>query len=55
MSPGDEGVANVSLSKIVNVGTFKIALKAVRKSSRYMSLKICNFSTMQNIRIQYEL
>ena len=35
--------------------TFRIALKAVGKNSKNMSSKIYNFSTMQNIRMQYEL
>ena len=34
---------------------FRIALKAVGKNSENMSLKIYNFSTIQNIRMQYEL
>jgi hypothetical protein len=40
---------------MVNAETFKTALKAVGKNSKHMSLKIYNFSTMQNIRMQYEL
>ena len=35
--------------------TFRTALKAVGKNSENMSSKIYNFSTMQNIRMQYEL
>jgi hypothetical protein len=35
--------------------TFRAALKAVGMKSKNMSLKIYNFSTMQNIRMQYEL
>ena len=53
---------------MVNAGTFRTALKAVGKNSENMSssevqeyinqFKICplqDFSTMQNIRTQYEL
>jgi hypothetical protein len=29
------------------VGNFRTALKVVEKNSKTMSLKICNFSTMQ--------
>ena len=43
------------LAKIVNSETFWIALKAVGKNSENMSSKIYNFSTTQNIRLQYEL
>ena len=44
------------LSKMVNAVTFfRTALKAVGKNSENMSSKIYNFSTMQNIRMQYEL
>jgi len=32
---------------------FRTALKAVEKSSKSITLKICNFSTMQNIRMKY--
>jgi hypothetical protein len=32
---------------MVNTVTLRTALKAVGKSSKYMSLKIYNFSTMQ--------
>jgi hypothetical protein len=35
--------------------TFRIALKAVRRNAENMSSKIFNFSTVQNIRMQYEL
>jgi hypothetical protein len=49
MSPGGKGVANVSAR------TFRTVLKAVGKSSKKMSSKIYNFSTMQNIMMQYEL
>ena len=35
--------------------TFRIALKAVGKNAENMSSKIFNFSTVQNIRMQYEL
>ena len=40
---------------MVNAETFRTALKAVGKNSENMSSKIYNFSTMQNIRMQYEL
>jgi hypothetical protein len=40
---------------MVNAETFKIALKAVGKNSENMSSRVHNFSSMQNIRIQYEL
>lgn len=40
---------------MVNTGTFRTALKAMGKNSENMSSKIYNFSTMQNIRMQYEL
>ena len=53
MSPGGKGVANVSAR------TFRTVLKAVGNNSENMSSKIHNslqdFSTMQNIRMQYEL
>ena len=52
MSLGGE---NVFLNKMVNAVNFRIALKAVGKNTENMSLKIYNFSTMQNIRMQYEL
>jgi len=52
MSLGGKGIANVLVK--VNAGTFKTALKSVGRSSRYMSLEIYNFSTLQNMRIQYE-
>jgi hypothetical protein len=35
--------------------TFRTAIKAVEKNAENMSLKIYNFSTLQNIRMQYEL
>jgi hypothetical protein len=35
--------------------TFMTALKAVGKNTENMSLKIHNFSTLQSIRMQYEL
>jgi hypothetical protein len=35
--------------------TFRITLKALGKNAENTSLKIYNFLTMQNIRIQYEL
>jgi hypothetical protein len=37
-----------------NAVTFRTPLKAVRKNAENMSLKIYNFPTVQNIRIQYE-
>jgi hypothetical protein len=40
---------------MVNAETFRTALKAVGKNSKNMSSKIYNFSTMQNIRMEYEL
>ena len=40
---------------MLNSVTFRTALKAVGKNSENMSSKIYNFSTMQNIRMQYEL
>jgi hypothetical protein len=40
---------------MVNPGTFRTTLKAMGKNSKYMSLKIYNFSTMEKIRMQYEL
>ena len=40
---------------MVNTETSRTALKAVEKNSENMSSKIYNFSTMQNIRMQYEL
>ena len=47
-------MANVSV-KMVNTRTFRSALKAVEKNSKNMNSKIYNFSTMQKIRMQYEL
>jgi hypothetical protein len=35
--------------------TFRIALKAVGRKTDNRSLKIYNFSTMQNVRMQYDL
>jgi hypothetical protein len=35
------------LSKMVNAGTFRTALKAMGKSSKYPSLRICNFLNSQ--------
>jgi hypothetical protein len=40
---------------MVNTEIFRTALKAVGKNSKCMSSKIYNFSTMQNIRMKYEL
>ena len=54
MGPGDKG-KSMSLAKMVNTVTFRTALKAVGKNTENMSLKIYNFSTMQNIRVFYEL
>jgi hypothetical protein len=45
----------VGLSKMLNSVTFRTALKAVGKNSVNMRSKIYNFSTMQNIRMKYEL
>ena len=46
----------VFLSKVVNdVMIFRIALKAGGKNSENMSPIRHNFSTMQNIRMQYKL
>jgi hypothetical protein len=39
---------------MVNTMTFNTALKAVGKNFENMNSKIYNFSTMQNIRMQYE-
>jgi hypothetical protein len=61
ITPGELEIAGVQesrvllcLNKIINDGTLKTALKAMGKSSKYMGLKY-NSSTMQNIRMQYEL
>ena len=43
------------LSKMGKAVTFRTAFKAVGKNSENMSSRIYNFSTMQNIRMQYEL
>jgi hypothetical protein len=40
---------------MVNAETFRTALKVVGKNSKNISSKIYNFSTMQYIRMQYEL
>jgi hypothetical protein len=40
---------------MVNAETFRAALKALGKNSENLSSNICNFSTMQNVRMQYEL
>jgi len=45
----------MSLAKMIDARIFRIALKAVGKNSENMSSRIYNFSTMQNIRMQYEL
>jgi hypothetical protein len=46
-------VSNV-LSKMIITVTFRSALKAVG-NSKNLSSKMCNFSTMQNIKLDYEL
>jgi hypothetical protein len=40
---------------MVKTETFSTALKAMGKRSKYMSWKIDNFSTMQKVRVRYEL
>ena len=40
---------------MLNIWTFRTVPKAVEKNSENMSSKVYNFSTMQNIRMQYEL
>jgi hypothetical protein len=40
---------------MINTGAFRTCLKAEEKNSKNMSSKIYSFSTMQNIRMQYEL
>jgi hypothetical protein len=40
---------------MVNAGTFMRALKAVERDSKNTSSKVYNFSTMQNIKMHYEL
>jgi hypothetical protein len=40
---------------MVNAGTSRSALKDEEKKCKTMSLKISNFSTTQNIRMQYKL
>jgi hypothetical protein len=45
----------VFLSKMVKAVTFKTALKAVGKNSENMSSRIYSFSTVQNLRMHYEL
>jgi hypothetical protein len=40
---------------MINAGTFRIALKAMEKNSKNMCSKVHKFSTMQNVRMQYEL
>ena len=42
------------LSKMVNVVTFSTALKAVGKNSENTSSRMYYFSTLQNVRMQYE-
>jgi hypothetical protein len=51
-SPGGEDVA-MSQQSCEN-WDFRTAFKAMQKSSKYMSLKIYNFSTLPKIRMQYE-
>lgn len=46
---------NVFLSTMVNAMTFRTVLKAVGKNSENMSLRIYSFSTIQNIRMKYNL
>ena len=43
------------LSKMVNAGTFRKTLKAVGKNIENTSLKIYNFSSIQNIGKKFEL
>ena len=45
----------MSSAKMVNTVIFRTAYKAVGKSFENMTLKNYNFSTTQNIRMQYEL
>jgi hypothetical protein len=40
---------------MVNAGTFRTAHKAMEKNSKNMNSKRYNFSTMQKIRMKYEL
>ena len=54
MCPGGEGESNIS-AKWWNTMTFRTALEAVGENSENMSSKPYYCSTMQNIRIQYEL
>jgi hypothetical protein len=54
ISLGGTGVSNIS-AKWENAVTFRTALKAVGKNYKNMSSKIYSFSTMQNVRTQYEL
>lgn len=54
MTPGGKGMSG-SLAKMVNTITFRIVVKVVKKNSENKSSKINNFSTMQNIRMQYKL
>ena len=49
------GSKNVFLNKMVNSMIFRTALKAEGKNSENMCLRMYTFSTMQNIRMQYEL
>ena len=53
-SPGGKDVSKV-LRKMLNAVAFNTALKTVGKNSENTSSKPCNFSTMQNIRMQCEL
>lgn len=52
MSPGGEGMSKI-LSKMINIIIFKKALKAMGKNSENMSSRMCNFSTKENIWMQY--
>lgn len=48
-------VSLMSQQNGLNIVTFRTALRAVGKNSKNVSSKIYNFSTMQNVRMQYEL
>ena len=53
-SLGGKGLSKV-FSKTVSAVTFRTAFKAVGKNSENMSSRMYNFSTMQNITMNYEL
>jgi hypothetical protein len=53
MSPGDEGLS-MSSAKMVNYETFRTALRVLNNCEN-MSLKIYNFSSIQNIGKKFEL